>query len=308
MIVAFIISFSFLFVFLYSFPDSVQFRERKFYSQNFDPNATKIFLLGSSHVGELNATFINLYLSSHYQNYIVYNLAYYADTPSERLKTLKDIILLKPKMVVYGISYRDISSSTNNKILPDPRDLFSQTILGSNVEDNFNIPNPKITTETMIHYLSKRHDFTHPLDAVYMNYTPFFPYLPSDGKIATYDELKSESETSDAPGVYIDPSFKSQDILALNEIVKELHKNNIKIVIFTTPHSKIYIDGLPPHQQELFKSLLEELKNSGVPVYDLTDRYENSLIFKDINHVAYNSNSSIYSQDILKIILTETES
>lgn len=304
---AFIITFSSLVIFSYLFPDTIEFKEREFYSQHFDPNTNKIFLIGSSHVGVLNTTLINEYVSKNHQDYYVYNLAYYGDSPTERLKTMKEIISLKPKIIFYGISYINIGSSTNYQILPDPQKLFLRLILSNNLGDDIILQNPKLATQIMIHDLTKHKDFFSAENAVFIQNTPFFPYLPSDRIVSTYEELKAESDILDAPTVNIDPTPNSQNVWALQEIINELHKNNIKVVLFATPHHKIYNDAIPEVQKENFGLLLQRLRDEGLKCYDLTERYENLLIFHDTNHVAFNKNSAIYSEDVAKIISSEIE-
>jgi hypothetical protein len=53
--------------------------------------------------------------------------------------------------------------------------------------------------------------------------------------------------------------------------------------------------------------MMEELQSKyGISVYDLTDKYADLPIFVNTDHVAYNKQSAIYSQDIAKMILNQT--
>ncbi len=132
--------------------------QTKFLSQHFDPIKNKIFLLGSSHIKPLNTTYIQEQLSKNNQDFDVYNLAIGGDSPQERLKSLDLLISSKPKIVVYGIAYRDFmdqfpsgySESKPISILPDPRDFFNEISakLFSNYDLGF-IENPKLVTLTL---------------------------------------------------------------------------------------------------------------------------------------------------------------
>ena len=59
--------------------------EKSFYSQDFDPDKKKLFLLGSSFTVRINQTSIEDYLSKHGEIYDVYNLGIPVDLPSERI-------------------------------------------------------------------------------------------------------------------------------------------------------------------------------------------------------------------------------
>ena len=63
----------------------------------------KIFIIGSSSVYAINATYINEQLALNEKNYQVYNLADMSDTPRKRLASIQNIISNEPEIVVYGI-------------------------------------------------------------------------------------------------------------------------------------------------------------------------------------------------------------
>jgi hypothetical protein len=305
--IAFLVAFTSLFVFLYWFPDSNQHREREFFTQEFDPKINKIFLIGSSHVGMLNTTLINEKIQTDYSNYHVYNLAYSGDVPDERIKTINKIISLKPRIVLYGISYRDFESQNTNQILPNTYDLIDY-IQTKNFAFQFDIPNPKLTTLTMVHDYTKSHKLSSRESGVIFADTPFFQYLPSYDQISTSNQLEEMIPLAHFESVHLDPPSKNKEVIALQEMIDLLHKNNIKIVIFTTPHQKFFVDGVPQTQKEIFNSILQYLNaNSNVKIYDLTDKYADLPIWLNIEHVAYNPASSIYSNDIANIILNESE-
>ena len=67
-----------------------QLRE-KFYSNDFTNSDNLVFLIGASHVGHLNATYIENYVSKS-GSFEVYNLAIGGDKPSKRIEFLNKII------------------------------------------------------------------------------------------------------------------------------------------------------------------------------------------------------------------------
>ena len=125
MILIFIISFSSFGVFAYEFPTGLEVAENKFFSKDFDNN-NKIILIGSSHVGQLNTTKIKEIVNLNQKpNYEIFNLAYNTDTPTRRTIFSDKIILIKPKIIVWGISYRDFQTNTDENPLPDPKYLLN---------------------------------------------------------------------------------------------------------------------------------------------------------------------------------------
>ena len=129
MISIFIISFSSFSVFAYKFPTGLEVAEKKFFSQDLDDNK-KIILIGSSHVGQLNTTYIAYKLKTHGDNYEVLNLAYNGDTPTRRIKFGDEILSLKPKLIIWGISYRDFKTNINENPLPDPKYFLHESKIG----------------------------------------------------------------------------------------------------------------------------------------------------------------------------------
>ena len=91
----------------YPKPDIVAGVDNEFYSKKFDPKKERVFIIGSSNIGQLNTTLVNEIVSNNYPAFDVYNLAITSDFPSTRLPHLEKTIALKPKLIIYGITYRD---------------------------------------------------------------------------------------------------------------------------------------------------------------------------------------------------------
>jgi len=291
--------------------------QKNFYLQNFDPNEKRIFILGSSQIQAINSTYINEYLSINNQNYKVYNLAYPAESPEERLKTLDVIISAKPKIVLYGISNRDFYTDVQNEIsinkpaslLPDPHELFQEKFGGLDIFANHNfdfLENPKLTTLTMITLLLR----TEPQDKPFQPY-PESPVLMQsrDSIIKSDSEMKQLALTVGYRFAGIDPPEKNEKFIMLKKIIEGLQKNNIEIIIFTTPQSKYYLDSIPDYEKKSFDSILKSISSDfGINIFSLRDSYTDLTIWNDLTHVAVNKNTIIYSDDVAKILLKEIQS
>ena len=298
--ISFIVAFVIFYIFMTSYNDTLAFREKTFYSQNFDHDEKKVFLIGSSHVGQLNTTLVNEYVKQIHYDYEIFNLSYQGDTPQKRIKTLEQIISSKPNMVVIGISYRDFDDK-NIKNEFDIKKYSIGTILSDSIENNF-FSNPKLTTLTAIRDLNSKQNFDN-----YKINTPFFSYIPNQ-KIATIKELNDEAVVSNPSKIFLSDIQTNDQLKYLKKMINEFQKNNINVVIFSTPLNTIYLNDIPEIQKESFKQILDEIHKNNVTIYGLTEMYSDIPIWLNTSHVAYNKNSTIYSEDIAKIILNEIES
>lgn len=170
-----------------------------FFSNDFSKNNT-IFLLGSSHIGHLNVTEINNFISvnmtdSQKSPIIVYNLARAGNNPLQEIKELHQIISSKPVMIFYGISYWEFEFSYVNEksdILPDP-ELVISDMLHSGFDDY--VPsNPQWLTRTIFTEITKLTQEKKPyefLTWVMIPKTPFYPYALNT-TIMSNDELEKQ--------------------------------------------------------------------------------------------------------------------
>ena len=69
--------------------------ENEFFSQKFNPETQKILMLGSSQIGQVDMNVINDYVRNYASKTEIFNLAKIGDLPSERIKTLDEIIAIK---------------------------------------------------------------------------------------------------------------------------------------------------------------------------------------------------------------------
>jgi len=304
----FTVSFSIFLIFSHFFHTGFIDLENKFFSQDFDEDKKIIILLGSSHVGQLNTTHIEEYITKKNPEYKIYNLAYGADTPERRLESLDKLISLKPTLVLYGISYRDLSIPImNNNLFPDPKLYFHD--FASSFGTNLEINNPKLITLEYIRNAQNNSILFVPTERITFPNTPFFVYYaPSQMSIVNETELGKRAFTSEAASINIvEPSINRQTI-SLIKLVNGLERNGAKVVLFTAPLHKFYLEELTNSQNETFNKTLEKISNeSQVKIYNLTEKYSDLPIWINVGHIAFNKNSLIYSDDISKIIEEEIE-
>jgi len=312
-IFAIILSFGLFLIVENQNPDYRTIKEHEFYSQNFDSNNKLIFLLGSSHVGQLNSTLIHENISQKFPKYTTYNLSYFSDTPSERIQYLKNIIKLNPELVIYGISYRDFQIEPIEKqLLPDPKQFFKDFLINQihfiGLDDE---TNPKFTTLEMIRKIFFQTGLFPSRNTITMNNTPFLEFQQPSRIIQ--DETKLNRQILE--GVYqignsetIDSIINYKQITDLKSIIEKLQENQIKIILLITPLHQHGLEQIPIDTKKHFANMLEEIKNTyDVKVYDFSDRYVNQSIWSDIEHVSLNKKSKIYSEDVINIIKTELE-
>jgi len=139
--------------------------------------------------------------------------------------------------------------------------------------------------------------------------TPFMEYLPTMNEIRgeklLEKNLKNRIKRDNLfsgydSGVY---DRKSED---LKKIISELKKNDIEVILFSTPLSRIYLDKIGSADIEIFEAALQKISDEfDVKLYHFHDKYADTNVWSDISHVSTNPNSSIYSTDIANIILNE---
>ena len=306
-----IISFFFTFTLLFStnassLDPTPSLFNYEFFTQEFDPDKKIIFLLGSSNVGQLNVTKINEMISSQHNDYEIFNLAYNADTPKIRFKSVEEIISLKPKYVLYGVSFIDFKHPIEKENIFDIKFSFAQ-LLPNNTIEKFN---PKFNTvEKIKETFISTGLFPPPRKIFSIPNTPFFEYNEDSTKIMTEDELKRELPLSGVYASEINLTDDHQEVQYFEKIISEFQKNNIKVVVFTTPVPNLYYNALSDSVKDDFNKLLEKVSNDyDVEIYNFSNEFGDMDIYWDLIHVSYNEKSLVYSESVAKIILKEIES
>jgi hypothetical protein len=262
--------------------------------------------MGSSHVGQLNTTHITNQLNTKKITYEVFNLSYNSDTPERRTQFVDEIIALKPTLVIYGLSYRDFQTSINENPLPDPKYFFNQ-LFDKLFHKDITV-NPKLITLNFIRNLQKDSSlFRLQESRISFPDTPFFDYnIETQGHIASKIELEKQSQTSEALKLNLETPDKNKQVQSLVNLIQKFQQNDIKIVLFLTPLNKYYLITIPDSQNAIFNATINYIKDeTNVSIYDLRYKYSEMEIWANISHVAFNTNSLIYSNDIAEIIQSE---
>ena len=300
-IISIFISFLVFLIFM-TFFNPVIIAEQEFFSREFDLEYKKIFLLGSSYVGQIDANIINEFLIN--EKYKVYNLSIHTDDPTKRIKKINEIIAQKPDLIIYGLSFKDIgnyeskSDSTNFQVLISS--IFP-------IEEFFDIrQNPKDITLDFILNIITYSDFSNRDE-----FNPIYPQkIPIMSKIQTNEVFEQRFSDKMISTVDHIPIYENNiKVKALEKIIEEIKKNEIEIVLFTTPYNQIYFNHLEKEKLEKFHEILDIIsEKNNVSIYNIQKKYAHLDIWADPSHVAYNNNNTrFYSEDIGKIIQNEME-
>ena len=314
-LISILIALTFSFLIFYTFHEffppkkASDINDHPFFAENENSDSKKILLLGGSGAAQLNSTVINQSLKKDYENHVFYNLAYNADTPKQRYKSLNETIMLKPQLVLYGITYFGLNGfweNTEKDTQPLPTIELNPTALLSR-SDPFLEINPKATTLNFIREsFSDTSFFSAKADRFQLENAPFSFFDEYQTIIASDNDLKKVNSESIGMHVNQNKSITKEQIIYFKQIINSLQNNDIKVIIFVLPQQRYFLDLVPEYDKEIFYASLEEIKNEfNVEIYDLSDDYADLNIWMDHNHVAYNKKSMIFSDDIYKIISKE---
>lgn len=300
-LLAAIISISIFFVVMLNLPDDLFQAYEDFFSKDLG-DEEKIFILGSSHVYAINPIIISEKLKQNDYKFEVYNLGSPGDDFEERERTVNMIIDKKPKIVVIGIEPRSFESAgrsitkvPNSPIpsIPSINEIFEQIDLG---DKKGIFKNPKFALIRTIASPIQDDIEKHP----YPN-SPFLEYNVDAAKLSNPDELEKIKPEYIAK---INPIEKNSSLYSLNKIIDKLEENDIKVIIFVTPHSKFYLDVYPENQSEIFSDIINFISEKN-KVYSLYDRYADQNVWTDHTHLAVNEDSNFYSNDVTDFIIKE---
>ena len=316
LIISIVISFFVVFFSLFSVSSEVidenKFSKKHgFFKQEFSEDRKQIFLFGSSHVAQVNTTHVNEKISQNHTNYDIYNLAIGGDKPKDRAKHIDEFIALKPEVIFYGVSFRDFDNKYEENFLPQPQQVVKE--LEKNDYLNFDYPNPKLITFQIFRKIMNQNSEDLMKSEFLTNQnTPFSKISIIDSIIKTEDEIKnskdSERRIAGIKNLNVDPPSKNEQVFYLEKIINRLQENDVDVVVFTTPVHNYYLNSLPNDQKKNFDLILIEISEKyEISIYDFTEKYQNSSIFADLNHVAFNKDSILFSSDIANMIIQEIE-
>ena len=301
---SFIFTLSIFFIIFNQFStENINFKDHLFFNQEFDPKNKKIFLLGSSHTGQINSTFVQNNISNIDENVIIYNLAYNGDTPKKRIEQINQIISLQPSLIFYGVSYRDFG--TNNIEQRSPLEI--NNFLSNSLNQIFNIDkiNPKlITLEAIRDIFNSTNLFPPEGSRIYVENQPFFSYDRSQMIIVSDKELKKQKNITQIP--IIEERNSNEQFQYFKKFLQEMKNNEIEVVIFTTPVHKYYLENMQDKDKKEFQLMLNEImKENNLKIYEFSDKYTELQIWYNLSHVSYNKKAMIYSEGVSEMIISE---
>jgi len=305
--IAFLISFLAFFNFQNIIESDEIFRKKEFFQNSFPNEENKIFLVGASHIGQLNTTHIQSVLKDKgYSNFKVYNLAIAGDKPEKRVKQLESLIDLEPKLIIYGLGYRDLQHWPSNKptLLLDVEEVIheksNQLLLDYDINSN-----PKFTTLSSIKSLINELKGTERV--ILSQNVPFFEEDSNLLTIKTDEELKEVIKKNPLQPYEIKPFSKNLNAIALKKIFNQLDTKKIKVILILTPHHKYFLESINQSDEKIFRDIIKHAISKDTKIFDFTGKYINLNIWGDLTHVALNKESLIFSEDIEQIILENLE-
>jgi len=299
-IFSFIIAFSSLVFFLnYSLESEdifvSQTNSNIIFKEKLDDVKEKIFLMGSSQIGRFNETAIEKTLAKNGFQYDVFNVATTSDRPTTRLNSLDMILEISPKLVVYGIGYRDFGEIKRiseldkpRSILPDPEIMLSELINVIEKNFNYNFENLRSPKSVTVSNLKKILNETGPLtNQLVRPKAPFYITDESNAIILSDLELRRAMATFPYKFGEIKSIDENKDVSAVIRISEKLEDVNIELVIVTMPYSKYYQDQLGTYNKNQFEKIINYIENeTKESVYRLDNKYINALVWNTNDHIA----------------------
>mgnify|MGYP006099096367 FL=1 len=301
-LISIIFSTSIFIVAIIQFEDFTNY-EDQFFSQKFNPETQKILILGSSQIGQVDINVINDYVRNYASKTEIFNLAKIGDLPSERIKTLDEIIAIQPKLVIYGISHRDLGRyEEENRKMNNNESIFHFNIDEKEIE--------KYTKPRIIVFKAIKKFLNYNQSEKEM--APFYPQNVKSMSIIRSDKfIEKEYETRSKESIglvdYIQTKSKNEKIKDLVTIIEKLKENNISIILIVLPQDKFHVKLINDEVNNQFNSIINEIqKENKIKVISLYKKYQNMDIWTLPSHIAYdNPNTLVYSKDLADIIIKE---
>ena len=253
----------------------------------------QVFLIGSSHMGKVNATEVQNFSNS--EN-IIYNIATIGDTPFSRINQIDKIIESKPKIILYGISYRDFEfpyygNIINMEELNSTENIYcSFKKVSEYFPENPNYQIKKLVSSDLINPKGKYVDSPN---------TPFFIYNFKDTPASDVKDIRSEYIKN---WNSIDNTFC--EINSIKEIISKAKDNGIEIILLTTPLHNITLQEFSKSQKENFEIVKNYLiEKYDIKIYEFTTRYSSiNNIWTNGDHIASDPKVEIFNRDLAKIL------
>ena len=307
--ISFLISFGILILFLEMYSDGLSATEQ---NETVEIGvANKIFLLGTSYVVTLNSSHIqhNLHENGFSVNTYIPEVREIIPT----LEHIDDIISNKPKLVVYGIGFRDIGFLDDKQCTFSHIPLYeikhhsfdnTQLDLQNDTEQktlNIIYQNPKHATIDVLETLlgSSKTQFVNSEESVSAKIN-LNTYGPTEIR-SIHDLNKIDPKT-----YCMDFDYRDGALDSLDKIFTKLKENEIDTIVFIPPYTKAYLERISPSlRSDLSYNIKTISEKHDFAFFDFSSKFENLDIFYDHTHVAHNPKSLVYSEEIASLIMAK---
>ena len=284
----------------------------EFYNLKIQETDNNVFLLGSSHVGRLNTTNINSLLKNQNSDITVFNLASAGEKPSRTMSKIDDILFHNPKLVVYGVDYREFEISDSGdslrtkkipeKILLDPKQFLDEKLMFLITPYSFLFPdNPKLLSLKILKsFIGNVAEDDLLISDPYM---PLIKIHPREYDVTPTDEITklAGKQYSKHPEYFY--QIDSSEIDIFNRILKKLTDANIDVLIVINPVHKSYYDKFDEDDQKLFSTLMDESTSKyDLEILSLQNTFWGLDIWFGNTHIS-RSTSSVYDESYVNLIL-----
>lgn len=274
-----------------------------FYSDSGRDEGEYIYFIGSSQIREgIDAHLIEYYLDNVNYSVGVYNLGYTSDTPLRRITELNYLIDSKPKLVIIGMSYYQLSNRAkihddHLALISDRENLddYSKKLFNENelkqIKMNYielNIYKRKFLFSSIKNLIN--HESKYGNENNFKN-----PYRYTENK--THEELINLTKSHGLLNWRMVNKDDNSMKKALNYTIEKLKAENIEVIIINMPLHPLLSETIPNTTKENY---FLYLNSTGVNCYDFEKKYSQNY-FIDLTHLnvvgRYN-----FSNEVAKII------
>jgi len=261
------------------------------------PEGDEVYFVGSSIVGcGMYTPLINTLLQESVENITTYNLKMSSDTPLQRALQVSEIINLKPSLVIYGISYRSVTSvqsygdtvwNSENAILIGDRVNLESDI--SYLLSDDEIDDLKSEPDLMFYkrfFRSALYNKLFGKNTGYLDYE-YDPYGGENARISLSSQtIKEIGRDAKNPNhnwrpIITNESTRHKDALIYN--VKELQDAGISVILVIMPLHPLVSEEITDESRQNFYDLLNE---TGAKWYDYEFLLEGEY-FRDTHHMTF---------------------
>ena len=290
-----------------------------FYDLNIGNEETAVYFLGSSLTSfEIYSPLIDEELQKRGYDVTTYNLFVEADTPRLRALQIDEIIESQPALVIYGVSYRTITTNS----LHHGRTLASLSHIEFTPELKRFYTDSELISLNHGSFYQKGYVFENLKKAVQYIGTASTPSSPKEisretalryAKDSTSSWVKKKSsETKDMDAVIkaldnptndwrpVVPSGDTLNKQAFMYNVKKLEEAGIPVVIINMPVSPLLSEKITDESRQNFYDYLD---STGVTWLDMENMYDDSHFF-DYIHSTWEG-SLDFSQEMVDLIIQE---